>query len=438
MTRANELQTARKVLIVHVGLGVGFGIALILTIMSPGGVVATDFTVFWTGWWLILSGQAPLLYDAGAQRAAQHMLMAGAQFQGGLMAFINPPHVALAGVPFGWLADHAGERAAFLVWTAGSVALLVRLDRWLREAWGETDGPSPWLLTSALVAFYPVFQTLNIGQVSLLLGVAVLGLYRAIDSSQPRSGAAWLLALSIKPQLMPALLVFLVARRCWGVIAYAAAMMLVAGSLTAALLGPLIWVDYAVHLGELEHFWGTGTPAHMRNVRGLLTRLPGFMGQPAIDAVSLGIWVTATLLLAVVFLYFRIHRLQDSRPTYSFAVAAGLLVSPHLFVQDVLIWTVPLVLYAGALRDAGRRWRPFATFALCWPTLFALGHILDLRMGGGPAISVISQIAALVVATAMIGVGTWRLSVAGNGIRTRPSSSLDRTRVVVATDHRDG
>src|SRR4029079_18133767 len=156
------------------GLAVGFGIALAATLTSRDGVIATDFTAFWTGWWLILHGQAAVLYDAVAQRAAQQMLMEGFQFHGGLMAFLNPPHVALAGLPFGWLADHAGERVAFLVWTAGNVGLLVTLERWLREAWGPTDRPTRWVITTALVAFYPAFLTLNIGQTSLLLAVAAM------------------------------------------------------------------------------------------------------------------------------------------------------------------------------------------------------------------------------------------------------------------------
>jgi hypothetical protein len=392
---------------VHAGLAIGFGAALLRTVLAPDGVVATDFTAFWTGWWLILHGRAPLLYDAAAQRAAQQTVMGGMQFQGGLMAFLNPPHAALAGVPFGWLAEHAGERAAFLAWTAGSAALLFVLDRWLRQEWGAQPAPVRWIMATALLAFYPVFQSLDLGQVSLLLGVAALGLYRAVERSQPRAGAAWLLVLSIKPQLLPVVVVFLVARRCWTLLGYGAAMMLAAATLTTALLGPMIWIQYAAHLGDLERFWGTGTPAYMLNVRGALTRLGGFVEHPAIDAAAFAIWIVATVLVGIVFVRRRIDRSADARPAYAMALAVGLLVSPHLFVQDVLIWAVPLVLYTAALRDAGGRWEGFAMFALCWPAWFAVARVIDLS-GGAPGLRIDPQIVVLVVATILIAAGTAR------------------------------
>jgi len=411
---AGRRSIERRAIVVHAGLAVGFGIALIARLAATSGAIATDFTAFWTGWWLILHGQAGLLYDAAAQREAQQTLMAGFQFHGGLMAFLNPPHVALAGLPFGWLADHAGERVAFLVWTAGNLGLLVTLDRWLREAWGATTGPTRWLITTALLAFYPVFQTLNIGQTSLLLGVSAMGLYRAVASSQPLAGGAWLLALTVKPQLMPAVLVFLLARRCWRTTGYFAAMLLAAIVATAAVLGTTIWTTYVIQLRALEPYWGTGTPGHMRNVRGLLTRVVGSIGQPAIDATSFGVWIGGTLLVAGALFAWRLHKATDIRPGYSLALAVGLLVSPHLFVQDVVVWTVPLTLYAAALRDAGQRWQPFATFALSWPVLFAVGHFVDIRTGD-PALSVESQVAALIAATALIAVGARRLALSPRG-----------------------
>jgi glycosyl transferase family 87 len=392
----------RLLVAVHIGLAAGFAIACARSLLTPGGVVATDFTVYWTGWWLILHGDARALYDVAAQRETQQMLMGGLHFQGGLMAFLNPPHAALAGAPFGWLADHAGERAAFLAWTAVSAMLLVTLDRWLREAWGATAGSARWMITSALVAFYPVFHTIQNGQTSLLLAVAVIGVYRAVDASRPVAAAAWLLALSVKPQLMPAILVFLVARRCWRALAYAAAMLAAAAAVAAACLGPTIWIDYVRHVGELEQFFGTGTPVHMVNVRGALTRLGDPGAQPAIDTAAFIVWIAATGLVGLVFWQRRIHERADARRAYAFAVAIALLTSPHVFIQDAAIWVVPLVLYAAALRDAGDRWQRFATFALCWPALFAVARRIDLAGGGAPILPIDPQVVALVVATVAI------------------------------------
>lgn len=329
------------------------------------------------------------------------MLMGGRHFEGGLMAFLNPPHAALAGVPFGWLADYAGERAAFLAWTAVSAALLVLLDRWVREAWGARAGPARWLITSALVAFYPVFHTFNIGQTSLVLAVAVMGVYRWSEAERPAGAAAWLTALTIKPQLTPAIVVFLAMRRRWRVLEYAAAMIATAAAIAALALGPATWVDYVRHVGGLEDFFGSGTPAHMLNIRGALTRIAGAGDQPMVDRVSFVVWIGGAAAVAVYMWRRRVDRIADARAAYAFAVATALLASPHLFVQDVVVWVVPLVLHAASVRDAGRNWRPFAAFALSWPALFAVARSVDLA-GGAPRLAIDPAVVALVIATAVM------------------------------------
>jgi glycosyl transferase family 87 len=327
-------RAARVFIAVTIGGALGFAGALLRTISSPSAIVATDFSVFWSGWWLILHGRGSSLYDAASQMAAQRLVMHGSSFQGGLMAFLHPPHAALAGVPFGWMADHAGERIAFFVWTAGSLALLIVLDRWLREACGVGKGPHRWMITFGLLAFYPMFETLRLGQVSILLAVAALGVYRSSEAQRPLAGAAWLLVLTIKPQLMPAILVFLIARRQWRMLAYAGALIAASVAITAAILGPAIWIDYARNVNHLEQFFGTGTPDHMINVRGLLSRFVPSLGQATIDRTAYVLWIVAPL--GVMW-----------RPSYAFAVAIALITSPHLFLQDTVIWTVVVGLITG-------------------------------------------------------------------------------------------
>jgi hypothetical protein len=59
----------------------------------------------------------------------------------------------------------------------------------------------------------------------------------------------------------------------------------------------------------------------------------------------------------------------------------ALVSNPHLFIHDAAMWTVPLLLCAAALRDAGRDWLPFARFALAWPAIFLIAGALDVRSG---------------------------------------------------------
>jgi glycosyl transferase family 87 len=371
----------RALIAVNAGLALGFAAVGLQRLVTPDAVTATDFTVFWTGWSLILHGPVSGLYDEAAQRATQQWLMGGRFFEGGLMSFLNPPHAALAGVPIGWLADRLGEQAAFAIWTGANLAVLCMLVRSLCDEWGASPRQHQWMLTSALLAFYPVFCALSVGQTSILLALAVLGVYRAAKASSPWTGGAWLLILSIKPQLLPMVVLYLAARRCWRLLGYASGMLAVTAGMTALALGPTIWLDYVRHLGTLEHFWGTGTPVYMLNVRGMLTRTIGSSSHAGIDAVSYAIWLAALVLVGLVLVRRRIDERHDARPAYAFAIAVALLSNPHLFMHDAVIWTVPLVLYAAALRDARGEWRPFVQFALLWPLLFGAAGLLDVNSG---------------------------------------------------------
>ena len=96
----------------------------------------------------------------------------------------------------------------------------------------------------------------------------------------------------------------------------------------------------------------------MLNLRGSLTRALGSSAQPSIDAAAYVIWIVATLLLAVLFARRRIHEAQDTRAAYALALAVALLSTPHLFVQDAVVWTVPVVLYVAALRDGAHAGDP--------------------------------------------------------------------------------
>jgi hypothetical protein len=394
----------RALIAVYIGLAIGFALQILRTVTTPGAVLATDFTVFWTGWSLLLHGPASALYDAAAQRATQQSLMGGMYFQGGLMAFLNPPHAALAGVPFGWLADHAGERVAFLVWMGGNLALLAVLDRYLRDEWGSSVRGHEWVLTCALLAFYPVFCAVNNGQTSILLAVAVLGVYRATERSQAWAAGAWLSVLSIKPQLLPMVLIYLAARRCWRVIACATLMSVILAALTTVALGPAIWFDYLTQVRHLEQFWGTGTPAYMLNVRGALTRVMGIGEQDAIDAIAYAVWMFAMALVAIVLVYRRVDRNGATRSAYAFVVAVALLTNPHFFVQDAVIWTIPLVLHAAAIRGVSDEWPLFAQFALSWPILFAATRLLGAE-SGRQAMWLVPQMCVLTAAPLLIWQG---------------------------------
>src|SRR4051794_10476882 len=85
---------ARALIVTNLTMASGFAFVAVRNFFSPEALVGSDFTVFWTAWTLILHGPSSALYSEAAQRATQQSLMRGGQFEGGLMAFLNPPHAA--------------------------------------------------------------------------------------------------------------------------------------------------------------------------------------------------------------------------------------------------------------------------------------------------------------------------------------------------------
>lgn len=410
----------RAFLAVNGGLAIGYAIVLYRDIVTPDIVLASDFTVFWSAWRLILDGHALALYDEATQRATQHLLMGGGYFEGGLMAFLNPPHAALATAPVGWLADRFGEQAAFTLWTIGNLGVVALLIRALSDEWGTGSRRDRWMLAVAVLAFYPVFCALRQGQPSVLLALAVLEVYRAERASRPWAVAGWLVVISSKPQLVPMIVLYLAARGCWRALAAAAAMMTATVTITALALGTAIWSEYVGQVRYLEQFWGSGTPDYMLNVRGAVLRVVGLGEHAWIDPVVYAVWLMAMVLVGVLFLRRHIADAPDARPAYAFAVAVAVLTNPHVFVHDTIIWVVPLVLCAAAMRDAGAEWSRFAQFALVWPAVFAAaGGSLSVKYGHVPWLDPHTWL--FVAATVVIG-SYWG-SVAQREIRLSEAAS---------------
>jgi hypothetical protein len=393
----------RSAIAINAGLAIGCAAAFVKYCATPEGLDASDFSVFWTGWSLILHGPVSGLYDVAAQRLTQQRLLGGGHFEGGLMSFVNPPHAALASAPIGWLAEHLGRQAAFIIWASANLTVLALFVRALCEEWGATTREHRFMIATALAGFYPVYCTLKNGQTSILLALAVLGVYRAARDARPWIGALWLVVLSIKPQLVPMLFVYLAVRRSWRTIACAAVLMAAVVGASALVLGPMVWVDYLTKIHALELYWGSGTPVYMMNLRGVLTRAVGLSAHATIDALSKVVWLAAMAVVALVLVGRRADRAADPRPAYAFAVAISLLTNPHLFLHDTIIWTVPLLLSAAARRDAGQSWQPFVRLALAWPLLFFVsGSLLDRN--SGRLVWLDPEMTLLVITAAIIGI----------------------------------
>ncbi len=378
----------------------------------------TDFTALRTGWWLALHDPRHL-YEAAAQAAAQQRFMraaGGPGFVNGLLAFLHPPHLALAGVWLAWLGDRGGGRLPALVWlacNAGLLALLVRRIRdLLRLNWEQTLAAAV-----ALAAFFPVFETLSQGQLSILLSLAAFGLASALDQGRSWRAAGWLLVIGFKPQLFPAFAAAMVARREWRALAATAATGAAVVALTSTVLGAHVWLDWATCVRTLERSFGGGAAAAMPTLRGALARVLPHFAAARLEVAGVVFWVAGAL--AVLLLLRRPVPADlpgDADRAVGFAAAVALMTSPHLYQHDLVIWVVPLTVVLAAAGAPGEIWRRRSRLALAWPAWAMLAELADQAPGWPSHLPIDPRLIPLAVLLA------WSAAAARNVHRAGPVS----------------
>ena len=362
---------------VNAGIAIALAVKLGQHLASPAALGATDFVALRTGWWLALADPRRL-YDVASQASVERAIQLGfgsSGFVGGLLAYLHPPHLALAGSGFEWLAERWNGPAGFYLWTAGNLALAVQLVRLLRAELGASPRET-FFVAVMLAGFFPLFDTLRQGQLSLLLAVSILGFINAVRGRRPLAAAAYLLIMSCKPQILPAPLIVLLWRRERRVLAAAIALGLGAALLTAAVLGPRVWIDYATHVRALDRLFG-GSPARMPALHGLLARLLPAGRQTAVETFALVGWLVALATVAGVVARRRRLEQDDLRVDFAFAFAAGFLTSPHFYPHDLLLWIAPVVLILAVSRAEPARWRHRVRLVLAWPIWLVIAQVAD-------------------------------------------------------------
>ncbi len=317
-------------------------------------------------------------------------------FINGLLSFLHPPHLALAGVWLAWLGDHTSGRTVVFAWLACNLGLLAVLIAQVRRQLG-LNRDQTLSAAAAILGFYPLFDAVSQGQFSVLLAVAAMGLAGALDARRPWRAAAWLLVLSFKPQLFPAVAVAVVARRDWRALGAAALAGAAAVVVTGAALGPHVWGAWASSVRPLERAYGGGAVTVMPTVRGFLARtFPALVG-PRLETIGLGLWIAGALAVLIVLARdARSGGQGDGRRAVAFALAVALVTSPHLYDHDVVVWVVPTTLVL-ALARGQDAWPWRARLALAWPAWAMLGQVTDHSDTWPPRLPVDPRLMAIAV-----------------------------------------
>jgi hypothetical protein len=305
----------------------------ILTAVRPG---YSDFLSFYTGGAIVRDGKGERLYNLELQSEYQaEILGPGSRASHNpLLPFINPPHAVLIFFPLTYLSPKAAASVYLSLNCLMAVWILRRL--WMLAAtWSHTERV---LLITTTLAAEPLWYGLGTGTLTNLALLCLIEYFFAIRAGREISAAVWLVAGTIKPQLIlfPALIPFVQSRwRLVGVTIALALFLCLSISLT---FGFHIWLDYFQLLrqvGERGELYGAAPP-RMINLRMVLYWL-----APPFVVIRV---VYAALLAGVVVVFWIWRAAGNFDLRFGLTVLIGLFLAPHLNYQDALLAILPAVL----------------------------------------------------------------------------------------------
>jgi hypothetical protein len=383
---------------------VNLGLAAALAVLWVGMAVQgrfwqADFTMFYTGWTIVLDGQGHQLYDLDVQTAYQHALAPGRAGQGGLLPFNYPPTVALL-VPLAFLPLDA----AFYAWAAVQAGLVVVLLRQLFDLLGEAHREQRLAVAAAVLGFPALFVTFQMGQLSLLVTVCLLGLVREIERGRPLPAALWFVLGTVKPQLIVVPAVVLLAARRWRVLGVASALFAAWAGLAALVLGPACWPDFLRLVALSSRQFGTYGifPERMYNLKAPLVGMLGAEHLALINAVSLAAF--AAVLVLVFVLWCGRWPKANFRLRLALCLQLGLLTNLHFNPADAVAFVVPAALFWGALPRGTPASRILGVVLIACPLVFLVDCFARPDWPGGVR-------PFFVVMAALAGAMAWAFAV---------------------------
>ncbi len=337
------LDTSRRLLITAQLL---LAVAYAFPVLSADRLTYSDFFSFYTGWAIVRDGQGGRLYDLDLQRAYQAKAFAleSSDSHMGLLPFINPPHAALILTPFAYFPPRAAA-SIYLAFNCLIAAwVLYRLCQ-LAAGWSRA---AQILLLTTTLATEVFWYSLGTGTMTLLGFACLIEYYLAIRAGRDVRAAVWLIAATIKPQLILLPAIIPLAQRRWRLVGVAVTLGLLLGLGVSLSFGFHIWGDYLRLLrqvGAQGEAYGA-SPRLMDNLRMIL-----YWTVPRQAVVPV---VYLALLAGLIGICWLWRSARDFDLRFALTVLLGLFLAPHLNYQD----TVVAILPAAIGYDFGRSKRP--------------------------------------------------------------------------------
>jgi alpha-1,2-mannosyltransferase len=326
-------RTAPLLLIALPLVFLGYGLAG----WSHGWALGVDSSVYRGGAALLLHGHSP--YDVSGLGYLR-------------LSFTYPPSAALLFTPLAVLP----AQLAWAVMASASVLALVIVIRVAIAAVPYWRFPAAWsilLLTAAMLCLVPVWRTIGLGQVNILLMAMVAVDVLAVTARGSRWGGL-LTGVAAAVKLVPLIFIphlFLTGKRA----AAARALVVFAGlqglALTIAPQDSTYWTSYLFKTGRI----GPVQQPYNQSLDGLMTRLTGAAPWSAHAAWSIG----AVLAVPALRLVLRYHRRGQDVSALCVTACFGLLLAPVSWLP-CWVWIAPVVVALSSWlqaiwRDAGQR-----------------------------------------------------------------------------------
>ena len=339
-------------------------VSVLPQITDPRHTGTQDFSIFYTGSKIVLSGLSSHLYDLSVQARYQT-----APYRSQPLPFDHPAYELLLFLPFAALSFSG----AYWLWTAINVVMVLLAALLLSPHLPNFPRPAaPWIFAAAMAAF-PLIWSICQGQDSILLLLLFVLAYLNLKAGKDPVAGFILAAGLFKFTLVVPFLVPFLFRRRWRFLAGFLAGSALVGGISVLMTGITGSRQYIQLLSLLTAHPSVGyiNLFLMPNVRGfLLTLLAGHgVHRREFDIFS-GI-VSVLLLIVPLLTYCGREQAERFELWFGLNLTIAVVVSPHLYWHDLTILLLPLLLASNVLLKRGIRMDFTLAAAIAWTFLYA-------------------------------------------------------------------
>ena len=328
-----------------------------------------DYVAFYAAGELVRQGRGGDIYDIDALAATEREIMSREVGGTGVLAFFNPPFVALFFAPL----TLVSVATAGLVLMLGNIVLvavaafILHRQLEIRERWVSL---AFWL---AVVSFESVFWLVAHNQLSMFLVFGFLGFFVLQKQGKLGLSGLALSLLLVKPQAALLIFVVLIWKRQWAALGSFSVVAVTLVLASIAVAGPSALWEYPQFLAQSTSWEGSrGVDTQgMYGWNGFISTLTSYGGTTHLLATAVA---SLGILGAIAYsLRGRWQPSSDSFPLIIGVLALGsLLLNPHAYLQDTVL--IALVLVLGLLA-----WRTHAKGLALWIALSITAWFLVSR-----------------------------------------------------------